>query len=277
MSARRAGVPVRGYALTPWSRALVDVTEGRHQSGSTQSGVDSRKITTSRRYFRDRHVHRLAIRPGRITSSVEGSQLDPFDVIIDIRTVDTPTVVTLLRAADEVTAVMPLTRGEQPATLGELLLPTESADIAGTCSCPDDSGRCIHILSTIYEVAAEIDRTPTTLLTVMGTSLPELLEEIENLTAPTHPTVSDSNTDTDIGDSQPTGTASTTSAPPPRVDFYGTGASAPRLPSPHRMSPMTELDAGALRAALRASGVAPGDIAEAVDDLADLYDRLIED
>ncbi len=45
MSARRGTVPVRGYALTPWSRALVDVTEGRFAGDGTDAAVDSRKIT----------------------------------------------------------------------------------------------------------------------------------------------------------------------------------------------------------------------------------------
>ncbi|MDF3283694.1 MULTISPECIES: hypothetical protein [unclassified Gordonia (in: high G+C Gram-positive bacteria)] len=266
MSARRGTVPVRGYALTPWSRALVDVTEGRFAGDGTDAAVDSRKITKARRYFRDRHVHRLTIGAGRVTSSVEGSQLEPFEVTIEIRTVDTATVATLLRAADGVTEVMSLARGEQPRTVGELVLPTESADIVGVCTCPDDSGRCIHVLSTMYEVAVEIDRSPTTLLSVMGTSLPELLDAIEEL-APAR-------------DSSPQGdgdrTGDENDSAPPRIDFYGTGATAPPLPSPPRMNPLTDLDGTALRTALRASGVAPGDIAEAVDELGDLYDRIVE-
>ncbi|MFT4128131.1 MAG: SWIM zinc finger family protein [Gordonia sp. (in: high G+C Gram-positive bacteria)] len=259
MSTRRGTVGVRGYALTRWSRAFVDVVEGRFD-GSDPT-VDTRRIATARRYFRDRHAQRLAIGSGRVTAAVTGSQLAPFEVTVEIRTVDTPTVATLLRTADGVGEVLPLTRGEQPAALGELLLPTESADLTGHCTCPDDSGRCIHVLAVCYEVAAEIDRTPLTLLTVMGTSLPELLDAIEEL-APSR-----GGSD---GVDEPT-------PPPPTVDFFGTGATAPPLPSPPRMNPLTELDGAALRAALRASGIAPGEIAEAVDELGDLYDRLIEE
>ena len=50
------------------------------------------------RLFRDRHVHALTVGvPGRITSSVSGSQLGPFDVTIDLRTVDAATVIGLLQ------------------------------------------------------------------------------------------------------------------------------------------------------------------------------------
>lgn len=264
MSARRGSIPVRGYALTRWSRALVDVVEGRPGGHDTSAVVDSRKITKARSYFRDRHVHRLRIGTGLVTASVEGSQLDPFEVIVSFRTVDTATVATLLRAADGVTELMALARGEQPGTLGELLLPTESADVVGDCTCPDHTGRCIHVLAVTFEVAAEIDRTPITLLTVMGTALPELLDAVEDLgEAPTR---------------RSTGAvdAPSSAAVSPTVDFYGTGATAPPLPSPARMNPLSELDTTALRAALRASGVAPGEIAQAIDELGDLYDRIIE-
>ncbi|MGW5523352.1 hypothetical protein [Gordonia sp. NPDC003950] len=265
MSVRRGTTPVRGYALTPWSRALVDVVEGRPGGQATSEIVENRKITKARSYFRDRHAHRVAIGEGVVTAAVEGSQLEPFEVVLAIRTVDAGTVAGLLRAADGVTEVMSLARGEQPATLGELLLPTESADIVGDCTCPDGSGRCIHVLTVTYEIAAEIDRTPLTLLTLMGTSLPELLSAIEEL--------SGESAGRHVGEV----TAPESRSAPPTVDFYGTGATAPPLPSPPQMNPMTDLDTAALRAALRASGVAPGDIAEAVDELGDLYDRLVDD
>ena len=287
---RRGTVPVRGYAVTRWSRAFVDVVEGRtdiadatgaQRSGSVTESADSRRISKARRYFRDRHVHRLSIRPGQVTASVEGSQLDPFDVILSMRTVDVDTVATLLRSRAGVAEVMSVARGEQPPIVGELLGPTESADVASQCSCPDDAVRCIHVLAVAYEVAAEIDRSPLALFTVMGTDLPSLLDALGN------------NSDTDSDESAAQGTSgvgdgsdggngsdddpSTEHETLSAVDFFGTHAPLPPLPRPTRSNPLTDLDGTALRAALRASGVAPGDIAEAVDELGDLYDRLVQE
>lgn len=252
---RTSSRSTRGYGLTPWGRRVVDVIEGRETST-----VDTRRITTARRYFRDRHVHRLRITPGRVSASVSGSQLDPFDVTLDLRTVHTPTVAGLLRSRGATGDLMALARGEQPRVLGELIAPTESADIVGDCSCPDATPRCIHVLVVAYEVAAVIDHTPATLLTVMGTDLPSLLAEFEA-----------------------DGSSTSGSQPPdddpsaqvrPQVDFYGTGTVLPPLPTPATANPMMDLDIGLLRSALRASGIAPGDVAEALDQLTELYDHL---
>ncbi|MDL9935642.1 SWIM zinc finger family protein [Gordonia sp. ABSL1-1] len=254
----RGTVPVRGYALTRWGRAFVDVVEGR-TDGNSPTVADSRHITKARRYFRDRHVRRLSLGPGRVSASVDGSQLDPFDVILTMRVVDAGTVTQLLRAQGAVDDLMSLTRGEQPATLGSLILPTETADIASDCTCPDGAVRCIHALAVAYEVAAEIDRSPLTLLSVMGTDLKSLLDAAGDRTP--RPT-----TEADADDGQT----------PVTDDFFGGAMILPPLPTPSRMNPLTDLDGTALRAALRATGVTPADMAETIDELGDLYDRLVE-
>ncbi len=251
----RGTIAVRGYGLTPWSRAFVDVVEGRGADG--EAVADSRHVTKARRYFRDRHVRGLRIGAGRVTASVEGTQLEPFDVIITTRTVDTPTLAGLLRDRGGVEELMRLTRGEQPPILGELLVPTESADVATDCTCPDEAPRCVHALVTSYEIAAEIDRSPLTLLTVMGTDLRDLLAELDSRPAQS-PVVEE-------------GSSAESLRPD---DFHGTASALPPLPSVPRMNPLTALDGSDLRAALRATGVAPADIAEAIDELGDLYDRL---
>lgn len=256
MSPRRD--PSRSYGLTSWARAWLDVIELR--APDVAAAAHARRVTKARSYFRDRHVHRLTITPARVTASVQGSQLDPFDVTLTMRAVDPPTVATLLSARDATGDLVAITRGEQPRTLGELVLPTESADVASDCTCPDDTLRCIHALAVAFEVAAEIDRSPTTLLTVMGTDLAELAGEVHAVTV-----------DAGHSDSAPTGL----SAPVAATDYYGTAAVLPPLPSPPRMNPLTELDAGKLRAALRASGIPPTDLAEVVDELGALYDVLL--
>ena len=239
----------RGYGVTPWSRAVCDVVEGRDTGP-----VDSRRITKARSYFRDRNVRQLSIGSGRVTALVDGSQLDPFEVTVTMRPVHTPTVASLLRSRNAVDDLLALTRGTQPNVLGELVLPTEAADIVSSCTCPDETVRCIHVLAVIYEVAADIDRHATTLLTLMGTDLTQLLSAVESLSGAT-------STDPD-------------EVPTPLVP---TAAPAlPPLPDPPRMTPIMDLDIKSLHAALRASGIPAGDVGEAVDQLAELYDALLD-
>ncbi|MFT4087574.1 MAG: hypothetical protein QM658_10545 [Gordonia sp. (in: high G+C Gram-positive bacteria)] len=250
MSARRGRTPVRGYGITPWSRAFVAVFE---------AGSDHRHVTGARRYFRERHIARLDIASGQVTASVRGSQLDPFEVALAPRTVDPSTVVGLLRSSGRIDALLELARGGQPDALGELIAPTEPADIASACTCPDEAPRCIHVLTVAFEVGARIDKQPTTLLSVMGTSLPELLSLAE----------------------QRAGSPPELAASPEPVEgsggalangsFYGDDAPLPAPPAAPPVDALAELDLAGLRSALRASGVPSSAVAEAIDDLTDLY------
>lgn len=247
----RSRPPVRGYGITPWGRAFAAVLE---------AGADHRHLTGARRYFREHHVDGLQIVPGQITASVRGSQLDPFEVIVEMRVVDPGTVVELLRAAGDVDALIALARGEQPSALGELIAPTESADAASSCTCPDEAPRCIHVLAVAFEVADRIDRQPATLLRVMGTDLPDLLALAQD-----RPTAR-----------PPSGPARDSGCRPGSIDvspgdYYGDTTPLPAPPAIPRVDALTEFDTAALRAALRASGVGATQVAEAVDDLAELY------
>lgn len=244
--ARSSRPPVRSYGITPWSRAFLAVVDQSQH----------RRVTKARSYFRDRHVHRLSIGKGLIAATVEGSQLDPFETTWRTRTVDVDTVVTLLRSHDALDDLMALARGEQPPTLGQFIAPTESADLVCSCTCPVDD-TCIHALAVAFEVAAEIDRRATTLLTVMGTDLAELLEHQND------PTQSG-------GDDEDSGTLQLT-------DYFGDARTLPAVPTPPPFRVFTELDVGALRSALRASGVGALDVMSATDELVELYEAIADD
>ncbi|WP_143965626.1 hypothetical protein [Gordonia zhaorongruii] len=257
MSARRRGpAPVRGYGITGWSRAFVSVVEAE---------ADHRHITGARRYFRDRHVDGLQIGEGRVTSSVRGTQLDPFEVILVTRVVDPETVIDLLRRTGSAGDLLALARGEQPPGLGNLIAPTESADVESDCTCPDEAPRCVHVLATAFEVAAEIDRRPTTLLQVMGTDLPALLAA-----------AGDADEDGDDRDDATwnNATGNTDDGPMLPDDFYGDRVVLPPPPPVPAVDALTELDPAVLRIALRSSGVAVTQVAEAFDDLATFYAEI---
>ncbi|GAB20838.1 hypothetical protein GOEFS_132_00690 [Gordonia effusa NBRC 100432] len=236
--------PIRAYGVTEWSRAFLSVIDQSQH----------RRVTKARSYFRERHVHRLSIGKGIVGATVDGSQLTPFETTLRTRTVDAATVVDLLRQRDALDDLMAVARGEQPTILRELVAPTEAADVVAACTCPIDD-TCIHVLAVAFEVAAEIDRRSSTLLTVMGADLADLLAR-----------------QTDRGES--TGAESTT--PLQITDYFGDNQPLPNLPAPPSFRVFTEFDASALRAALRASGVGALDVAEATDELTELYEHITD-
>ncbi|ORM33462.1 hypothetical protein BFL43_14005 [Williamsia sp. 1135] len=220
-----------------------------------ESPAELRKITKARTYFRDRNVIDLVVRSGRVTGLVQGSQLDPFEVEIEAGPADPATVVSMLRERGKADELVSVTRGKQPDFLGSLVIPADSADIRTECNCPVDDDRCIHVLAVSYELAASIDKDPATLLTIMGADLPLLLAHLRD------------------GASRPD--AQPADAPAPSdVDFYGDGRQLPGLPHPPPLDVLSELDTTALSAALRRSGAAAMDVAQAIDELAELYARI---
>jgi uncharacterized Zn finger protein len=244
---RKPKPPQRGYGLTPWSKAFLLAVE---------STAEARKITKARSYFRDRVVIDLVVRSGQVKALVQGSQLDPFEVTITTGPADPATVLSLLRRQGKTDDLVAVTRGRQPETLGSLVIPAESSDIRVDCNCPDDSDRCIHLLAVSYELAAAIDKEPSTLLTIMGADLSLLLAHLRD----------------DDADAE-----SEATAPAPQmteVDFYGDGRQMPALPHPPQLDVLSELDTTELSAALRRSGAAAMDVAQAVDELAELYARI---
>lgn len=245
MSAKKKPAP-RGYALTPWSKGFLRAVE---------SPAELRKITKARTYFRDHNVIDLVVKSGHVTGLVQGSQLDPFEVEINAGPADPATVVSMLRERGKAEELVAVTRGKQPDLLGSFVIPADPTDVRTECNCPVDDDRCIHVLAVSYELAASIDKDPSTLLTIMGADLPLLLAHLRE--------------GADSPDNRPA------SAPPPsEVDFYGDGRQLPALPHPPPFDVLSELDTTALSAALRRSGAAAMDVAQAVDELAELYARI---
>jgi uncharacterized Zn finger protein len=246
VSAKKKPAP-RGYGLTAWSKGFLLAVE---------STAELRKITKARTYFRDHNVIDLVVRSGRVTGLVQGSQLDPFEVEILAGPADPATVVSILRSQGKAEELVAVTRGKQPDLLGTLVIPAAPADVRSQCNCPVDDDRCIHVLAVSYELAAAIDSDPATLLTIMGADLPLLLAHLrDNSDGPETP-------------------ADSTAPVPSDVDFYGDGRQLPGLPHPPPLDVISELDTTALSAALRRSGAAAMDVAQAIDELAELYERI---
>lgn len=256
-SPRKARDTARPMGATWFSRRLIQQRE---------EVTERRKVQYARRLYQEHQVYSLAVVPASITATVQGSQLDPFGVALARVPGDAAAVLSLLVAQGATAELLGVTRGELGRTLGELVLPETASDVIVDCACPDDSGACVHALAVTYEFCAAADGDPSLVLDFAGVPLAGLLARVstsEPSRASSSPEADGARGDWE-GDSWDAGAAA----------FYGEGYDLPPLPEPSPIDAMTLLDPALLRTALRRTGTKPADVAEAQDELAELYDRL---
>lgn len=228
--------------------------------------TERRKVQYARRLYQEHQVYSLAVVPASVTATVQGSQLDPFGVALARVPADPAAVMSLLISQGASGELLAVTRGDLGRTLGELVLPENASDVIVDCACPDESGACVHALAVTYEFCAAADSDPSLVLDFAGVPLAGLLARVAS-SGTEKPGVPGPSSDGAVEpDAWDAGAAA----------FYGDGLDLPPLPEPSPVDPMTMLDSALLRMALRRTGTKAGDVVEAQDELAELYDRLRE-
>ncbi len=255
--ARKARDTARPMGGTWFSRRLIlqreDVTERR-------------KVQYARRLYQEHQVFAVAVTPASVTATVQGSQLDPFPVVLSRVPAEPAVVVSLLLSQGAGGELLAVTRGDLGRVLGELVLPESASDVVVDCACPDESGACVHALAVTYELCAAADLDPSLILEFAGVPLAGLLARV-------------SSAEREGPAPSARGTGARDAWDPEAWDagaaaFFGDGLDPPPLPEPEPIDAMTLLDPALLRMALRRTGTKAADVAEASDELAELYDRL---
>jgi uncharacterized Zn finger protein len=119
-----------------WSKRFIAVLES-FDMGS--------RLTRGRNYARKGQVLTLDIRPGLVSSSVQGSRPTPYRVKIKLTPFDPPMWTAIeLAMASQALFLARLLAGEMPAQIEEVfdaadssLFPTNARDLDMSCSCPD--------------------------------------------------------------------------------------------------------------------------------------------
>lgn len=152
---------------TWWSRRWLEALE--------EMGIGSR-LARGRSYARQGQVLSLAIQPGRVTASVQGSSPRPYKVVIKLSPLidmDWEHILDAM-AADALLSAR-LLAGEMPREIVELftrerisLFPEVIDDLETACSCPDYANPCKHIAAVYYILAERFDSDPFLLLTLRG-------------------------------------------------------------------------------------------------------------
>jgi uncharacterized Zn finger protein len=172
---------------TWWSRRFVDVLE---------SFALGTRLTRGRSYARRGQVLSLAVEPGVVTASVQGSRAEPYAVRVAFARLPAATWTRIEEAlAAQALYSAQLLAGEMPpeiedvfAGAGAPLFPRSVADLTMSCSCPDWSVPCKHLAATFYLLAESFDEDPFQILRWRGRDRADLLAHLgEPATLPVVP------------------------------------------------------------------------------------------
>jgi uncharacterized Zn finger protein len=164
-----------------WSRRFIDVLES--------FGMQSR-LTRGRNYARAGQVLRFEISAGTVSARVQGSRVQPYQVLLQVR----PLSARQWQRVEQALAARALFRarllaGEMPAEIEEVfadcgtpLFPQTTSDLDMTCSCPDWEVPCKHLAAVCYVLAEAFDDDPFGMLAWRGKSREDLLAALRGLT-----------------------------------------------------------------------------------------------
>jgi len=162
---------------TWWSKRFIAVLESLSLGG---------RLSRGRTYARKGQVLELDVRPGAVTSTVQGSRPEPYAVRIRFAPLPDSAWQAVERALGEQALYRArLLAGELPGELEQLfaevgapLFPRESRELVMRCSCPDIAVPCKHLAATFYLLAERFDDDPFELLLWRGRSRADLLADL---------------------------------------------------------------------------------------------------
>jgi uncharacterized Zn finger protein len=166
-----------------WSRRFIDVLESYGVGGRLQRG---------RTYARAGQVVHLALGPGIVVATVQGSRLEPYRVTIRVeRLTDEQWGDVEAALATRAVFRAKLLAGEMPQEIEDVfddvgvpLFPELLADFDMDCTCPDWGLPCKHQAAVLYLLAERFDDDPFQVLLWRGKERDDLLARLR-ASAPT--------------------------------------------------------------------------------------------
>lgn len=138
--------------------------------------VGTRRIEDGQKYFSRGAVKDLRGGVGYLSAQVQGSEVEPYAVEIQIEVIPPETwerIKNWLESNDWDKSELEQGRistafSMQLETAGVLLVPRKYKDIQTTCTCKDWMRPCKHILAVLFAFALEVDHDPLSLLRIRG-------------------------------------------------------------------------------------------------------------
>jgi len=140
--------------------------------------MDSARLSRGRSYARRGQVIDIQVKPGQVSSRVQGSRPKPYKVNIQLLPLSDGQWETVLDAlAEQAIFAAQLLNGEMPPNVEEVfkavkvpLFPDKRGDLQTDCSCPDWANPCKHIAAVYYLLGERFDQDPFLLFELRGRS-----------------------------------------------------------------------------------------------------------
>lgn len=233
------------------ARRIADVVVAAAEEGRRKRGRD---------YARMGHVVGLDVRNGAIHGRVAGSQNEPFAVLIQLPYRDSEDI-------EQIFALMARQRGAiqlaregklSDAVLDILISPTRS-DLRLSCTCPDSTHVCKHVVAVGYQLAKRLDADPLLVFSFRGVEFAQLEQSVMEA-------AQRAATDSFSPDSLLSGEE--------RNELFWDGRELPELPRPQVAPALDDSDPDLLRKAMRSVSHTNIDLLRAISDIEDLYHKL---
>ena len=144
----------------------------------------SNRIGRGRSYVRCGSVLDLQIQEGNIKALVQGSDSNPYSIVIKIKSLE-KTIWEEIKdfCAGKLDSLQELLMGKFPEALGEIftahgkgLFPSPK-EIDFDCSCPDWASMCKHVAATLYGIGARLDHEPNLFFLLRKIEIGDLISE----------------------------------------------------------------------------------------------------
>ena len=178
-------MPIHKMSKTWRGRRFLEVLESFTEAG---------RLARGRQYLSNHRVSRWEIRGNRVEATIRG-KINPYYGIHEVPVYDTWLTFTPIphEAWDEALSLIGSRAGyisrllfnempdeiERPLSeLGVNLLPSNQADVASGCSCPDYENPCKHVAALYLLLAGRLDQDPFLLFELRGLSRAELIQRL---------------------------------------------------------------------------------------------------
>lgn len=217
--------------------------------------TDQGRLKRGREYAAEGRVTGFNVRVNTVEAEVHGSQPEPFFAgFILARRSEEDLVDAMQQLGGGGSAVARAKRGAFPDEVVDTLLFADGDDARFFCDCPDPAPLCKHIVAVTEVAAKRFDADPTLLFALRGLSVEDVEASIREGAE---------------------GTARANAAE--GSEFFWTGHELPDLPTP-KIAPMVDdSDTDLLRRALESVSFTNIDLLNAVADIENLYDALVEE